>query len=35
MIFRDLYLSDDELKAFMRFIGQVAALDLDEKDSVL
>jgi len=28
-------MTDDELNVFMRFIGQVAALDLEEKESVM
>jgi hypothetical protein len=34
-IFKDLYLLEEELAAFMRFVGQVSAIDLEEKESVM
>jgi hypothetical protein len=34
-IFRDFHLYEDELAVFLRFIGQVSALDIEEKESVM
>ena len=34
-IFRELHLHEDELTVFLRFIGQVAAMDIEEKETVM
>jgi hypothetical protein len=34
-IFRDFHLHEDELAVFLRFIGQVAAMDIEDKETVM
>jgi hypothetical protein len=34
-IFREMHLQEEEINIFMRFIGQIAAMDIEEKETVM
>jgi hypothetical protein len=34
-VFKDIHLSEEEISVFMRFVGQVAAMNMEETGTVM